>query len=438
MDRLPPHNIDAEEAFMGSVLLDSNIPALTSLSGPDFYSERNQAIFEAAVSLYQQGVSINQVTLAHELAGRDKLETIGGAAFLSHLVSVCPTSLDWPYYEKIIKNLSTKRKLIAVSDQIAGLGYSLDGDIEEDISKADNLLLDIRKQVSKVEIMTPEMRAEKALLTYQELKEKSGGIAVRTGLADVDRYLGGGAYPGELVLIGGRGGIGKTTIARTIANNIGSRGGKVLYFTCEMPGQSLTDRDVAGYLGKPVDAIRYGDYDQSEPGLFERITGGAIEYIAKSNVYDVDGVTDTKRVRSLSLLMQQRYGLAAVVVDYLGLLSDSYGRTANDRIGYISRNLKQIAIELNVPLFSPVQLNRNLENREDKRPQLYDLRDSGSLEQDADVVLLLYRNSYYKETGDNTAEVIIAKKRQGQANKIIKVNYDETHQRYCNLQREGN
>ncbi len=435
MNRLPPHSIDSEEAFLGSILLDGTIAEFTTLKSSDFYSERNAYVFESCQSLKDKKVSINQITLAYELAACEHLEDCGGAAYLSHLIDSCPTSLDWQYYEQIIKKLSAKRKLIEISDQIASLGYDLDVDVDKGLAKADELLLNLRKEASSTEIVTPEMRAEQALAHYIELKNKAGGIAVPTGLADVDHYLGGGGYPGELILIGGRAGIGKTTIAKTIANNIGSRGEKVLYFTCEMPNQSLTDRDIAGYLGKPIDVIRHGDYDNSDRGLFDKIIGEGIEYITQTQVYHVDGLISTERVRQTSLQMKQRYGLSAIVVDYLGLLVDEYGRTDAQRISYISRNLKQIAIQLDVPLFSPVQLNRNLESREDKRPQLYDLRDSGSLEQDADVVLLMYRENYYKQTQDNTAEVIIAKKRQGRANIKVKIYFDEKHQRYCNLQR---
>jgi len=435
-DRLPPHNIEAEEAFLGSVMLDNSIVELVTVSPDDFYSERNRLVFESCRSLCKKEVSINEITLAHELSTKGHLEKCGGSTYLTSLVTNCPTSLDYQYYGDIINKLARKRKLITCAEQITSFGYDLVIEADKGIAKADELLLELRKQSNNVEIVTPELRAERAMEHYIALKNKSGGIAVATGLADVDRWLGGGGYPGEFILIGGRAGIGKTTIAKTIANNIGRREQKVLYFSCEMPTQSLTDRDVAGHLGRTIDMIRYGDYDNVDPALFDQIIGDGIESILQTQVYHVDGLISTERIRQTGWQMKQRYGLAAIVVDYLGLLTDEYGRTDAQRIGYISRNLKQIAIDLSVPLFSPVQLNRNLESREDKRPQLYDLRDSGSLEQDADVVLLIYRENYYKQTQDNTTEVIIAKKRQGRANIKVKVYFDEEHQRYCNLQKE--
>ena len=432
----PLHNIEAEEAVLGSILIDETQLHGLSISASDFYSERNGLIFQACKDLKATEVGINQITVAHALSEKSQLEKIGGSHFLSFLISQTPTSLDCPYYADIVQKLSLKRKLAAMGKKVTELGNQLDGDLDGDLSKVDEMLQNLRKQATGVEIITPEARAQAAFEYYSTLQNKTGGIAVPTGLSDVDRFLGGGAYPGELVLVGGRAGIGKTTIAKTIANNIGSRGEKVLYFTCEMKTQSLTDRDVAGYLGERVDVIRYGDYDSVHTGLFSEIIGPGIEYIKNTKVYHVDGLINTERVRRTSLQMQQRYGLAAVVVDYLGLLTDDYGKTDVQRVSYISRTLKQIAIQLDVPVFSPVQLNRNLESREDKKPQLYDLKDSGSLEQDADVVLLIYRENYYKKITDNTAEIIIAKKRQGRANYAIKVFFDETHQKYCNLQKE--
>lgn len=435
MDRLPPHNIEAEEALLGSLLLDGAMLDRITVKADDFYSERNRFIFEACRELKQKGVSLNQITVAGELSNKELLENCGGAAFLSHLTTCTPTSLDCPYYAEIIQKLSMKRKLIALSDQIAGLGYKTDSELDKDLIMVDDLLMNLRKQTTNIGIVTPEMRAQMALDNYSRLKDKSGGVAVPTGLIDVDRWLGGGGYPGDYILIGGRAGIGKTTVAKTIANNIGASGKNVLYFTCEMKTQSLTDRDVAGYLGVPVDVVRYGDYDSVDSSLYVDIVSKAIPEIVQNQVYHVDGLINTERIRQTSLQMKHRYGLSAIMVDYLGLLTDTYGKTDVQRISYISRTLKQIAIELDVPLFSPVQLNRNLESREDKRPQLYDLKDSGSLEQDADVVLLIYRENYYKDIDDSTAEVIIAKKRQGSANKSVKVYFDEKHQKYCNLQR---
>jgi replicative DNA helicase len=257
-------------------------------------------------------------------------------------------------------------------------------------------------------------------------------MAIPTGLIELDKCLGGGAYPGELILIGARAGVGKTTIAKTFANNIGKTQ-KVLYFTCEMPTQSLTDRDVAGYLGLPVDTIRYGNYDDYSQKLFGDITGPALEHVRNLNVYHVDGIINTDRIYRDCLQMKHLYGLDAVFVDYLGLLADRTAGNEYQRISYISRTLKQIAIELDVPLFSPVQLNREADKRENKRPQLSDLRDSGSLEQDADVIIFIYRESYYKQTFDNTTELILAKKRQGRGNIKVKCYFDEKHQRYCDL-----
>lgn len=436
-NRIPPHDIDAEAAVLGSLLIESTGDFLDTIGikPQDFYSDRHQWIYAACQKLHSEHISINQITLGYELAAQEKLESSGGAAYLSFLITSTPTPFDCPYYAKIVKDLSNKRQLIEIGDKISDMGFNVEGMIDKDLAKIDATLFDFRAHIEDKEIITPAMRADAAITYYTNLQNQSGGQALSTGLIDLDHWLGGGFYPGDLVYIGGRAGIGKTTTAKTFADYMGLNVGNVLYFTCEMPTQSLTDREVAGYLGVPIDTIRLGDYDKKAPGLFDRIIGQSIQYISDNNVYHVEGVIDTERVRRCAIQMKQRYGLKAIFVDYLGLLNDE-GKNEVQRIGIISRTLKQIAMQLNVPLISPVQLSRALEMREDKHPQLSDLRDSGSLEQDADVVLFVYRDSYYQEIKDPTTEIIIAKKRQGQANIKVDVYYDQQHQKLCNMQKQ--
>lgn len=429
VDRLPPHDIEAEEAVIGSLLIGGEIKNSNGIKGTDFYSERNRWVFEACQRLTDRGISLNQITIGSELG--EKLPDVGGAAYLSYLISICPTFLDLPYYADIVERLSFYRRLIAVADQVAGVGYQADHDVSQSMKKCDDLILDLRKQVSPLEIITPEARFKMLSDRYEKLNQYFGGVALQTGLADLDHRLGGGFHNGELVVIGARTGVGKTTALQTIANNVGQKE-NVLYFTCEMSTESMSDRDVAGYTQKSVSIIRNGDYEQSHRGLYPLILE-AVEYVRSLNVYYVQGSINTEKVREVGFNMQTRYGLRAVMVDYLSLLKDRYGDNEEQRIGYISRSLKQIAMELNVPVITAHQLNRGLENREDKRPQLYDLRGSGSIENDADVVILLFRQNYYNKSQDPTTEFIIAKQRQGQANKIVKVFYDNKGQRYCNL-----
>jgi replicative DNA helicase len=435
-ERLLPHNVDAEECVIGSLLLQGDIKTI-DLVPDDFYSDRNRNCFISCQLLTDRNVSINEVTLANELAERDQLESAGGAAYVVHLVAVTPTSLDMVYYADIVKKLSIKRQLISYSEKVADLGYNPGGELKEDFKKADDLLLNLRKHNTPIQIITPKERARMLNERYSKLSEMQGGIAIPTGLTDIDRWLGGGLMAGDFVIIGARTGVGKTTILQTIANNIGASK-NVLYISIEMTTDNLSDRDVAGYLGEPVAHIRRGDYFNTNDVLIADIIMALEVYIEKLNVYHVSGPFSTDDIRQLALAMQVRYGMSAIMVDYLGILKDRYGNNDEQRLSYISRTLKQIAMEFNVPVISPHQLNRGLESREDKRPQLYDLRGSGSIEQDADIVLLMYRQNYYDRIKDSTTEVIIAKQRQGPSNKVVKVSFDQKHQRYCDYEKPEN
>jgi len=433
-DKLLPHDTDAEEAVLGSLLLQADIKIL-SIQPADFYSERNRWVFECCKKLSERGVSINQITLAHELAGMDKLEAVGGAAYLSHLIVNTPTSLDMPYYADIVKKLSMKRRIIQAGEQISRMGYETGKGIDDDLGQADDLILNLRKGADSLEIISPEERVSRLEARYSKLCEKGGGIATSTGLHDLDRWLYGGFYPGEFIIIGARAGLGKTMLLQTIANNIGNRGQNVLYMTGEMKMDDHGDRDIAGLIGEPVGNIRRGDYNSQRDNLYCDILV-ALEQLKKTRVHYVDGVLTLERIRQAAISVKARYGLAALVVDYLGLIQDSHGGNETQRISYISRSLKQISMELDIPLIAAHQLNRALESREDKHPQLYDLRDSGSLEQDANVVLLVYRASYYGVKNDPTTEIIIAKSRQGVGNITVKVYFDQQHLRYASLQGE--
>jgi replicative DNA helicase len=429
-ERVLPHDIETEEATLGSLLIGGDFKDTRGIKGTDFYSERNRWIFEACASLIEKKVGIDQITVGHELG--DKIAAIGGSSFLLFLTTRTPTSLDLPYYSEIVKKLSLKRQLIEYSEKVAELGYNASGDIREDFSRADSLFLNLRKKNVPLQIVTPADRVRLLNDRYEKINIADGGIAIPTGLNDLDEWLGGGFMGGDFVVIGARTGVGKTTILQSIANKIGKES-NVLYVSVEMTTESLTDRDVAGYLGEPVANIRRGDFEASRTGLYGDILQALEYHISKLKVYYASGPFGTEDVRQLALSMQVRYGLSAIMVDYLGILKDKYGNNDEQRLSYISRTLKQIAMEFNVPLIAPHQLNRSLESREDKKPQLYDLRGSGSIENDADVVLLMYRENYYKRITDTTTEVIIAKQRQGSNNKVVKISFDEKHQRYCDL-----
>jgi len=448
-EKLPPHNIDAEEAVIGALLIDGEAIHKLSLVPGDFYSERNSFCYEACVSLSERGVSINHITLAEELERVDKLETVGGAAYLSHLISICPTSLDIVYYAEIVHRMAISRRLITAAGQIGAIGYSGGPDVSQSLDRADEILLEVRKHGFPSPIVTPRDRAEFLIDHYEKLYKSEEGISLKTGLVDLNHWLGGGFFNGDLIVIGARPSVGKTSLLQFLANGMG-QDKNVLFCSGEMSLGAISDRDVAGLTGEPIGVIRVGGYSDE---LYSKIVGSLGELDELRVYYYRDTPLTTAKILQAGMAMQLRFGLDALFLDYLGILDDEYGKSQYERMGFISRKLKQVARKLDVPLIVAHQLSRGLEQRMDKRPQLFDLRDSGRIEEDADVVMFLYRedyyysreewerefpggNDFYSSYPEGVVEILIAKQRQGQANKIVKVLYDTKHQAYRNLRKE--
>ncbi|MDP2729311.1 MAG: DnaB-like helicase C-terminal domain-containing protein [Dehalococcoidales bacterium] len=433
-NKLPPHNIDAEDNVIGSLLIDGDLIHGLNLEPSDFYHEINQFIFSACIALAERAVSINQITLAQELNEKGKLEAAGGAAYLSHLIASCATSLDCRYYADIVKRLATYRGLIAASDKIATLGYGQGPDISDSLNKADEILLALRKNGAASPIITPKERASLMADRYSTLFTAEAGIALPTGLPDLDAQIGGGLYAGEMAIVAARPGLGKTTFLMNVGNNRAASH-KVLVCSAEMTVAGITDRDVASVLGMTTNEVRSGGYVET---TFAKILGEGLSAVIDRQLYFYhETPLTTDKILQAGVNMQLRHGLDLIVVDYLGLLDDDYGNSQYERTGYVSRKLKQIAMKLDVPILVAHQLNRALETRPDKRPMLYDLRDSGRIEEDADLVLFLYRDSYYQDDADDVTEILIAKQRQGEGHKIVKVFYDRQHQQYRDLVKGG-
>lgn len=428
--KLPPYNLDAEENIIGSLLIDGEQIHGLSLEVSDFYSEENRLCYSACQALAERGVSINQITLAQELNEQGKLETVGGAAALSHLIANCATSLDCQHYAAIVKRLAIYRGMIAAGEKIGGLGYSQGPDVAEALNSADEILLSLRKNGMVSPIITPKQRADMMSEHYERLFTAEAGVALPTGLTDLDKQIGGGLYVGEMAIVAARPGVGKSTFLMNVANSVAvSR--VVLVCSAEMTIAGITDRDVASALGMPTNEVRRGGYDAD---TYCRITGQGLQAVIDRQLYFYyEAPLTTAKILQAGVNIQLRHGLDLIVVDYLGLLDDDFGNSQYERVGYVSRKLKQTAMKLDVPLLVAHQLNRALETRLDRRPQLFDLRDSGRIEEDADLVLFLYRDSYYQDDADDVAEILIAKQRQGEGHKIVRVCYDRQHQRYCNL-----
>jgi replicative DNA helicase len=324
--------------------------------------------------------------------------------------------------------MASARRLIVAGEKITDLGYDT-GDPPAAMTAADDLLLAVRRQSVGSTLVTPEDRVKMLNERYDRLMKEPETVGVKTGLMDLDRQLGGGFFAGELVILGARPSVGKTTLLSTIANHV-AREQKVLFATAEMSIADVGDRDIAGLTGIPMSTVRLGSYD---PDDYAKIMEALHLRLGELQVYYYrDLPLTTSKIQQAAMSMQIRHGLDLVVIDYLGLLSDGDGENQNIKLGNMSRRLKVMAQMLEVPVLVAHQLSRGLEHRPDKEPRLADLRESGHLEEDADVVMLLYRDEPNEVT-----KVLVPKMRQGDKAMIaVKIVFDHSGKRYVSLARE--
>ncbi|MGD0794156.1 MAG: replicative DNA helicase [Dehalococcoidales bacterium] len=434
--RLPPNDNDAEEAVIGSLLIDGSaiFQIADFLQPADFYFEQNQWLYEAAVALYQRDEAINQVTLAQELSRRGRLESCGGAARLSYLVSVCPTSLDIEHYGRIVYRLSVMRQLISAGDRIAGIGYEAGPDVEESMAKAEGLLFKLRRGQGAGDLTHIRQVLDKY---FEESPEAAGRPPERlpyvsSGFAGLDEFLN-GFQRSDLVIVAGRPSMGKTSLALNIARNAAvEHRACIALFSLEMSRDSLVTRLVSSESGVNARRIRFGEHKTEDE---ERKVLEATGVLSEAPIYiDDTPMIRMAELRSKALRLNYERGIDMVILDYLQLMQgESSGRGENrvQEISYISRALKALARELNAPVLAVSQLSRAVEWRASHEPQLSDLRESGSIEQDADVVLFIYRDEYYykseeewlaahpdREYPREEADVIIAKHRNGPTGRV--------------------
>ncbi|MHB8105742.1 MAG: replicative DNA helicase [Dehalococcoidales bacterium] len=434
--RLPPNDNDAEEAVIGSLLIDgtSVFQIADFLQSSDFYFEQNRLCYEAAMALYQRDEAINQVTLAQELTRLGKLETVGSAARLSYLISVCPTSLDIEHYARIVYRLSIMRQLITAGDRISAIGYEAAPDVEEGLAKAEGVLFRLRRGGGSNDLT----HIREVLDKYFEVTPPSSEerperlLAIPSGFAGLDEFLN-GLQRSDLVIVAGRPSMGKTSLALNIARNAAvEHRACVALFSLEMSRDSLVTRLVSSESGINARRIRFGEHKTEEE---ERKVMEATGVLSECPIYiDDTPMIRMAEMRSKALRLNYERGIDLVILDYLQLMQgESSGRGENrvQEISYISRALKALAREINAPVLAVSQLSRAVEWRASHEPQLSDLRESGSIEQDADVVMFIYRDEYYykseeewiaahpdREYPREEADVIIAKHRNGPTGRI--------------------
>jgi replicative DNA helicase len=432
--RLPPNDNDAEEAVIGSLLIDGTaiFQIADFLQPADFYFEQNQWLYEACMALYQRDEAINQITLAQELSRRGRLESCGGAARLSYLISVCPTALDIEHYARIVYRLSVMRQMISAGDRIAAIGYESGPDVEDSLAKAEGILFKLRRGQGSGDL-TPIRQVldkyfEVAPPTSEERPERLPYI--HSGFAGLDEFLG-GFQRADLVIIAGRPSMGKTSLALNIARNAAvEHRACIALFSVEMARDSLVLRLLSSESGVNSRRVRFGEHTEDEERRVMEATG----VLSEAPIYvDDTPLLRMAEMRSKALRLNYERGIDMVIIDYLQLMQGEGVRGENrvQEISYISRSLKALAREINAPVMAVSQLSRAVEWRASHEPQLSDLRESGSIEQDADVVLFIYRDEYYfkseeewiaahpdREYPREEADVIIAKHRNGPTGRV--------------------
>ena len=450
-DKLPPHDPDAEEAVIGSLLIDgASIHRIATLLRPsDFYHEQNRWLHEACLSLYQRNEAINQITVAQELARQERLESCGGAAYLSHLISVCPTSLDIEHYARIVYRLSVMRGLIGAAGRISAIGYESGPDVDVSLGQAEDVLFKLRHGQSERDFthirQVLDKYFEAPALTEAGAQEELPYVL--SNFVGMDDFLG-GLQRSELIIVAGRPSMGKTSFALNIARNVAvEQKACVALFSLEMGRESLVMRLLSSESGVNSRRFRFGVHTTEDE---ERRIMEATGILSESPIYiDDSPQMRVAEMRSKARRLHFEHGIDLVIIDYLQLIQGEGARGENrvQEISYISRSLKALARELNVPVIAVSQLSRAVEWRSSHMPQLSDLRESGSIEQDADVVIFIYRDEYYytEEEWQNQhpdrdypreeADVIIAKNRNGPTGQI-KLRFKHNLAKFYNISSE--
>ena len=435
--KIPPHDIDAEQAVLGSMLTDKEAvnAAIESLKEDAFYRDDNRIIFQAIVNLYSKSEPIDIITLKDELESMDKFEQVGGYEYLASLPDKVPTTANVQKYIKIVEEKSILRNLIKTANEIIELGYDPTEDVEDIMDGAEKKIFDITQSKNQKGYTPIKDVLVESFTKLEELYNRKQHITgVPTGFAELD-YKTAGLHGSELILVAARPAMGKTAFALNLATNAALRGNApVAIFSLEMSKDQLVNRILCSEAMVDSNKVRTGKLDEDD---WVKLAG-AIGPLSEAEMYidDTPGISVMEiRTKCRKLKMEKNIGL--VVIDYLQLVQGNK-RTASreQEISEISRSLKILAKEINVPVIALSQLSRAVEQRPDHRPMLSDLRESGAIEQDADIVMFLYRDDYYNKESEkkDIAEVIIAKQRGGQTG-TVELLWMGNYTKFVNLER---
>jgi replicative DNA helicase len=421
----PPHSLEAEQTVLGALLMDPEAMVKVSeiLRPEDFYDPTYRMIFQAIFDLYQEHQPIDIITVSSKLADNQKIQNVGGSAFIAELAANVPTAAHVYKYGQIVKTKAIHRRIIQAGDQIKGFGFEVDRDVPDILEQVEKTVFNISSNFLKEKFIHIRDVLDSRYEKFAEMHESKDDDTVKgvpTGFKALDFKLS-GFQPSDLIVIAARPSMGKTALALNIAQNAAIRHGKSIgIFSLEMSKEQLVDRLFASMLGVDSWKLQKGKLDDSD---FQNM-GPIMDELSKANMFIDDSVgSSIPELRAKARRLQMEHGLDMIIIDYLQLMSTgNMGYVGNrvQEITEISRSLKALGRELKVPIVALSQLSRAVENRPGNIPQLSDLRESGSIEQDADVVLMMYREDYYDEDSDRpgVTDIYIRKHRNGPIGRI--------------------
>lgn len=436
LDRTPPQNIEAEQAVLGAVFLEREALSRASelIRAEDFYRTSHQRIFQVMLDLSEAAQPVDLITVTSELQDRGWLEEIGGVSYLSELANSVPTAANVDYYAKIVEEKAILRRLIRAATQIASSGYTAEDEVEEILSRAEKSILDVASGRSTDGFIPIK---DVLLETYERIEllhnSSTDLTGIPSGFRDLD-LMTSGFQASDLIIVAARPSVGKTAFALNVAQNVAARAGAtVAIFSLEMSALQLVQRMLCAEGNIDANRMRTGSFQEED---WEKLTM-AIASLSKANIFIDDSPNITVgQIRAKCRRLKAEHGLGIIVIDYLQLIQGSGKENRQQEISAISRTLKAIARELDCTVIALSQLSRAVEQRQDKRPMLSDLRESGSIEQDADIVAFLYRDDYYDQETENknVIEIIIAKQRNGPVGKV-ELAFLKEYNKFVNLSR---
>ena len=429
-----PYSQEAEEATIGAILVNSvtYFAVAAFLKADDFFILRHRYIWECLTRLHERGEPIDYLTVTQELKDTGHLSEIGGPAYLTQLINTTPTSVHAEVYGRLVERAAVRRRLMAASDEIKALALNEELTVEQVIADAESKLFDVtERQMSKELIPMREAVSDYFDRIEYLMANRNHALGVPSGFKDLDKLLG-GFQKSDLIIFAGRPGMGKTSFMLSAALNMARLGQRIAIFSMEMGVEQIVQRLISMESAINSQSLRLGQLTQQEWARFVHAAGN----LSKFPIYiDDSAALNPLELRTKCLRMQREHGLDLVVVDYLQLMNagGTYENNRVQEVSYISRNMKELAREFNVPILSAAQLSRAVEQRQDKRPQLSDLRESGSLEQDSDIVMFLYRDDMYNEATEfpNQADIIISKHRNGPTG-TISLYFEKTLTKFMN------